>query len=110
MTEAERLAAIWRAARQEQFLDVASRDEAEARFRSHLRLEPLGAESVPLERALGRVLARDVVAAVDVPRLRPLQRRRLCAARRRHHRRPRRRPPHPPAQSRAADSRHRARP
>lgn len=59
--------ALRRAARQEQFLDVVSRDEAEARFRRHLRMEPLGEESVPLAAARGRVLARDVVAPLDVP-------------------------------------------
>jgi len=52
---------------QTQFLTVISRDEATARFRRHLRLAPLGAESVPLADALNRVLAEDVVAAVDVP-------------------------------------------
>jgi len=56
-----------RAARQEQFLDVVSRDEAEARFRRHLRMEPLGAEAVPLANARGRVLAHNVVAPLDVP-------------------------------------------
>lgn len=56
-----------RAARQEQFLDVVSRDDAEARFRRHLRMEPLGEELVPLAAARGRVLARDVVAPLDVP-------------------------------------------
>src|SRR5262245_36267788 len=52
---------------QTQFLTVISRDEATARFRQHLRLAPLGAETVPLAAALNRVLAADVVAAVDVP-------------------------------------------
>jgi len=33
---------------QEQFLDVIDRDEAERRFQRVLRLEPLGAETVPL--------------------------------------------------------------
>jgi putative molybdopterin biosynthesis protein len=61
------ITALRRAARQEQFLDVVSRDEAERRFRAHLRLEPLGQEIVPLTRALGRVLAHDVLAPVDVP-------------------------------------------
>ena len=55
------------AARQEQFLDVATREDAEARFRQHLRMAPLGAESVPLAQARGRILAADVVAPVDVP-------------------------------------------
>jgi putative molybdopterin biosynthesis protein len=58
---------IRRSARQEQFLSVASRDEAEARFRSHLVLAPLGEETLPLAQCRGRVLARDVTAAVDVP-------------------------------------------
>ncbi len=52
---------------QEQFLDVIDRDEAEARFRSALDLKPLGAERIALTEALGRVLARDVIARVDVP-------------------------------------------
>jgi len=54
-------------AAQTQFLDVLTRDEATARFRSHLRLAPLGKETVALDAALGRVLAEDVVATVDVP-------------------------------------------
>ena len=58
---------VARAARQEQFLEVVGRDEAEARFRQHLDLTPRGEERVPLAGALGRVLARDVVAGVDVP-------------------------------------------
>jgi putative molybdopterin biosynthesis protein len=52
---------------QTQFLNVVSRDDATARFREHLRLAPLGEELVPLGNALGRVLARDVVASIDVP-------------------------------------------
>lgn len=54
-------------ARQEQFLDVVDRDEATSRFRRHLRLRPLGTEALALSQALGRVLARTIVAAVDVP-------------------------------------------
>jgi putative molybdopterin biosynthesis protein len=61
------LASLRRAARQEQFLDVVAREEAERRFHAHLRLEPLGHETVPLTGALGRVLAVDVIAPVDVP-------------------------------------------
>jgi putative molybdopterin biosynthesis protein len=53
--------------RQDQFLDVIDRDEAEARFRAALTLDPLGVERVPLTEALGRVLAGDVIARVDVP-------------------------------------------
>jgi putative molybdopterin biosynthesis protein len=60
-------AAVRRAARQEQFLEVVDRAEAIARFHRHLTLAPLGRERVALEEARGRVLAEDVVAAVDVP-------------------------------------------
>src|SRR5262249_55474760 len=54
-------------ARQEQFLDVVDRDTATARFHRHVELRPLGAETAPLSRALGRVLAGAVIADVDVP-------------------------------------------
>ncbi len=63
----EFLAAIRRAARQEQFLEVVSAEEARARFLRHLDLTPLPAESVSLAAALGRVLAHDVMAPIDVP-------------------------------------------
>src|SRR5262245_16829302 len=53
--------------RQEQFLTVLDRDEAERRFRAHLDLSPLEAEVVPLTNAHDRVLAEDVRAPVDVP-------------------------------------------
>lgn len=52
---------------QDQFLEVIDRDEAERRFRAVLALRPLGEEIVPLGQALGRVLAQDVAAPVDVP-------------------------------------------
>ncbi len=52
---------------QSQFLNVVTRDEATARFRGHLNLAPLGREVLPLHAALDRVLAEDIVAAVDVP-------------------------------------------
>ena len=52
---------------QEQFLDVIDRDEAERRFRSALTLQPLGSERIPVAQSLGRVLADDVLARVDVP-------------------------------------------
>src|SRR6266853_3685203 len=55
------------ALQQHQFLDVIDRDEAERRFRAVLDLRPLEAETVPLSAALGRVLAGDVVAPLDVP-------------------------------------------
>ena len=61
------LACVRAAARQEQFLDVVSADEARSRFETHLDLSPLQPESVPLAEALARVLAHDVVAAVDAP-------------------------------------------
>jgi putative molybdopterin biosynthesis protein len=53
--------------RQDQFLEVIDRDRAEERWHAALDLERLGAETVPLEHALGRVLAEDVRAGVDVP-------------------------------------------
>jgi len=52
---------------QEQFLHVLDRDEAERRFRAALDLTPRSTDTVPLDAALGRVLAVDVVSAVDVP-------------------------------------------
>jgi molybdopterin molybdotransferase/putative molybdopterin biosynthesis protein len=52
---------------QDQFLDVIDRDEAERRFHAALDLSPLEEEEVSLAVLLGRVLARDVVAPVDVP-------------------------------------------
>jgi putative molybdopterin biosynthesis protein len=55
------------ALRQQQFLDVIDRDEAERRFRAALDLRPLGPETVRLAEALGRVLATDVIAPLDVP-------------------------------------------
>lgn len=61
------LAAVRRAARQEQFLEVVSAEEARARFARHLDLSPLPAEPVTLANALGRVLADDVIAPIDVP-------------------------------------------
>src|SRR5271168_5213055 len=67
MSSQECRAALLRAARQEQFLHIATRDEAEQRFRAHLRLQPLGEEIVALAQARGRVLAGDVLAPVDVP-------------------------------------------
>jgi putative molybdopterin biosynthesis protein len=60
-------AAVRRAARQEQFLNVVSAEEARARFVRHLDLSPLAAETVALAAALGRVLAHDVTAPIDVP-------------------------------------------
>lgn len=53
--------------KQQQFLEVLDRDEAERRWRAAIDVAPLGAERVPLGAALGRVLAEDVRAAIDVP-------------------------------------------
>src|SRR5204862_4765096 len=61
------LDAVRAAARQEQFLEVISAEEAKARFAQHLDLGSLAAESVTLADALGRVLAHDVAASIDVP-------------------------------------------
>jgi putative molybdopterin biosynthesis protein len=61
------LDAVRAAARQEQFLEVVSPEEAKVRFERHLDLKPIDAESVPLAIALGRVLAHDIAAPVDAP-------------------------------------------
>src|SRR5215471_1682647 len=61
------VAAIRRAARQEQFLEVVSADEARVRFAQHIELAPLDGERVPLDATLTRVLAADVIAPIDVP-------------------------------------------
>jgi putative molybdopterin biosynthesis protein len=53
--------------KQEQFLHVLTKEEAEAIFHQHITIAPLGEECVPLAQGLGRVLSRDIVAAVDVP-------------------------------------------
>jgi putative molybdopterin biosynthesis protein len=52
---------------QEQFLQVLDRDEAERRFRAAIDLAPREIERIPLDAALGRVLAAHVVSPVDVP-------------------------------------------
>jgi putative molybdopterin biosynthesis protein len=61
------IAQVRAAARQEQFLDVVSAEEARARFAAHLDLTPLPSETVALGAGLGRVLSEDVVAAIDAP-------------------------------------------
>jgi putative molybdopterin biosynthesis protein len=63
----ELLAAVRAAARQEQFLEVVSAEEARRRFESHVDRSPLPAERVSLTAALGRVLAADLAAPIDVP-------------------------------------------
>ena len=65
--ESDLIARVRAAARQEQFLEVVSAEEARKRFASHIDLSPLAGESVPLAAALSRVLADDVIAAVDAP-------------------------------------------
>ena len=52
---------------QDQFLDVVDRDTAEARWWAAIRPEVLASERVALGQLLGRVLAEDVFAEVDVP-------------------------------------------
>src|SRR5688572_19406207 len=52
---------------QEQFLQVVDRDEAERRFQTPIDFTRRTVEVVPIDAALGRVLAADVVSAVDVP-------------------------------------------
>ena len=63
----EFLEVLARAARQQQFLEVIEVDEAQARLHAHVDVRPRDLERVVLGEALGRVLAEDVVAAVDVP-------------------------------------------
>jgi putative molybdopterin biosynthesis protein len=53
--------------RQSQFLEVLDRDEAERRWRAAIDTERLAAERLPIADALGRVLAENVRAEVDVP-------------------------------------------
>ena len=59
--------AVRRAARQEQFLEVVSAGEAKKRFESHIDFAPRGFEKTGLAETLGRVLAADILAPVDVP-------------------------------------------
>lgn len=56
-----------RAARQEQFLTVVSREKALERFRAAVPHAPLGSETVALGEAVGRVLAADIASPIDVP-------------------------------------------
>jgi putative molybdopterin biosynthesis protein len=64
---ADLLAAVRAAARQEQFLEVVSPEEAQARFAAAVDFTPQGKETVALAATLGRVLAADVLAPIDVP-------------------------------------------
>ena len=61
------LAAVRQAARQEQFLEVVSAEEAKKRLEAHLYLSSLPAERVSLSAALDRVRANDLAAPIDVP-------------------------------------------
>jgi putative molybdopterin biosynthesis protein len=61
------MAAVRKAARQEQFLEVVSAEEARRRFESAIDLSPLPPETVALAAALGRVLAADIAAPTDAP-------------------------------------------
>ena len=65
--QSDLIARVRAAAQQEQFLEVVSAEEAHARFERHLDLTPLAPENVRLNDALARVLAHEVVAAVDAP-------------------------------------------
>jgi putative molybdopterin biosynthesis protein len=53
--------------KQTQFLEVVDRDVAERRWREVVGRAPLAAETIALAEALGRVLAEDIRATVDVP-------------------------------------------
>jgi putative molybdopterin biosynthesis protein len=53
--------------KQSQFLEVLDRDEAERRWHAVIETAALGDETIDLSRALGRLLAEDVRAPVDVP-------------------------------------------
>ena len=67
MSKSSILEQVRRAARQEQFLEVISRDEAEKRFRAIVPHVASAAEGASLAEALGRVLAHDVRAPIDLP-------------------------------------------
>lgn len=67
MPPSNRRSELMQAASQEQFLEVIDRDTAMQRFLAPLRLGPLGRETVALANALGRTLAEEVRADVDVP-------------------------------------------
>lgn len=67
MPRADPISERRRAAQQRQFLEVVNVDEATRRFQAPLLLAPVGSESVSLCDALNRVVASDVIAAVDVP-------------------------------------------
>ena len=53
--------------RQDLFLEVIDRDEAERRFHAQVNLEPIGTEPVSLHKSLGRLLAVNIHSQSDVP-------------------------------------------
>ena len=67
MTQPTDESELLQAAAQDQFLEVIDRDTAMQRFLAPLRMQPLAHEIVPLADALGRILADDIRADVDVP-------------------------------------------
>ncbi len=67
MTDSNLTENVRKASRQQQFLNVISREEATQRFHSELNLQPLGSESVLLGDARGRILSEDIQAIIDVP-------------------------------------------
>src|SRR6185369_4893990 len=67
MTDARSLADRRAGADQQQFLKVASAEEALKRFADALQPRPLGVERVGLALALNRVIAENIASPVDVP-------------------------------------------
>ncbi len=67
MTDSKLSDNVRSASKQQQFLDVISREEATQRFHAHLNLKPLGSECIQLNNAHGRVLSEDIQANIDVP-------------------------------------------
>lgn len=55
------------ATKQQQFLNVIDRDEADRRFQSHLDFSRVCNEEVPLDQLSNRILAEDIRATIDVP-------------------------------------------
>ena len=53
--------------KQEQFLEVLDRDLAESRWHAAISLSACGIERVPLDIALGRILAKDLTTPINVP-------------------------------------------
>lgn len=49
------------------FRELVSEEEAKKKLREHFLPQPVGVESVHVEKAVGRVLAEDVEAVIDVP-------------------------------------------